>query len=206
MHVTPISYTYPTPSFTPVYYMVYTCWLQVDGGGASRKRKRAPLLTIFQKVQIVDFAVALVAEKKQAAQMLLLGRRSRKKKHTPGNQGSRQERAYRVRGLNLQKVCEKRFPELNGVKVCQLIAQCEKQSWRSLSVHQQKRYFHIPDSLKAALGQKTLRGWKNLGYDGLQQLAEEKGTVNRWAVPGPVLQDRVAGYFGGAHAEYFGDL
>ena len=167
----------------------FALWVQEDRGGVKRK-KRASRLTIYQKVKIVDYAVALIAEKKQT--QFALHRKRNSKKKSSRDQGNRQQRAFRVKGLNLQCVCEQKFPELQGVKVCQLIVQCERHSWRSLSTQQQKRYCQIPDTLKAALGETTtLRGWRALGTDAIQDLAEKKGVVNRWAVPGPVLQERV---------------
>lgn len=177
------------PSVYTWMHHVRTWWVQEDRGDVKR-RKRAPRLTIYQKVKIVDYAVALVAEKKQT-KFAVSRKRQNSKKKSPCDQGNRQQRAYRVKGLNLQRVCEKQFPELQGVKVCQLMMQCEKHSWRSLSIQQQKRYYQIPDTLKAALGMTTtLRGWRSLGPDGIQKVAEEKGVVNRWAVPSPVLQER----------------
>ena len=111
----------------------------------------------------------------------------RRKKGAPNK-----KRKNYLKGLNLQKLCEQKFPYMRGIKICQLIYQCEEQSWRSLSVHQQKRYYMVPDSLKVALGkQQQVRGWKSLSKDEFTEAVEKNSTVNRWSVPAAVLKDEV---------------
>ena len=34
-----------------------------------------------------------------------------------------------------------------------------------------------------------VKGWKNMSTDQIQEKATEQGHVQRWDVPGPVLQD-----------------
>ena len=156
---------------------------------AEEKAKKGPLFTIYEKMQVVDFASSLIATNKPKIAAAL-----RKRKRNAGGERKRKvRRRFSCRGLNLQKLCEQKFPSLRGIKVCTLLAQCEKQKWRSLSIEQQKKYFQVPDSLKVALGQHDkVRGWKQLGRDKLMENIQEKGFVNRWNVPGPVLQEMCA--------------
>lgn len=141
-------------------------------------------MTIFQKLQICDYALALLREAKQK---VVISKSSRGKK---GQKAKPPKRKNFAKGLNLQKLCEQKFSHMRGVRVCRLLYQCEHQGWRNLSIAQQKRSFQLPDACKVALGQSTkVRGWRSLGSDGMQEAIESKGFVNRWAVPGAILQD-----------------
>ena len=151
-----------------------------DEAAEKNGRKRAPRLNIFQKVQIADYAAGLLAESRQKLVV-----KKRRKTHAKPS-----ARKYFAKGLNLQALCENKFPQMRGIKICQLIYQCETQSWRSLSVHQQKRYYQLPDSLKVALGIGKVKGWKSLDQDALAEEMQKTGKLNRWSVPGPVLEER----------------
>lgn len=154
------------------------------------KVKRQSRLSIFQKLEVVDFALSLVKQSKNVLKS------SRKKKKI----SSKKIRSA-FRGLNLQQVCSNKFPKLGRIKVTALIKAAEEQSWRSLSEMQQKKYFQLPDSLKVALGlEKRVKGWKAIGPEKLQEVVQERGRANRWAVPGPVLQEGFPRIFkGGAN-------
>ena len=78
-------------------------------------RKRAPRLNIFQKVQIADYAAGLLAESRQKLVV-----KKRRKTHAKPS-----ARKYFAKGLNLQALCENKFPQMRGIKICQLIYQCE---------------------------------------------------------------------------------
>lgn len=148
------------------------------------KVKRMPRLTIFQKLQVIDFAEEVIAEAKSNS------RSSRKK-----TRKTKKLRGNFIRGMHLQRVCEQKFPQVGKIKISQLLKQAQEQSWRSLSVAQQKQYCQLPDSLKVAMGfTDKCKGWKAVGTEKFQELAREKGYVNRWKVPGLVMQDWLLSY------------
>ena len=154
---------------------------------AEPKVKRAARISIFQKVQIVDFAENLLQTQKPISQ----GRRKRKAKPTAGKH---HVRVNFLRGVNLQRACQQKFPQLGRIKVSALIKQCHQQSWRSLSKAQQVRWCQLPDNLKASMGlTRKVKGWKALTPQQLSDSAKEKGYVQRWAVPGAILEDQSFG-------------
>ncbi|CAK8989314.1 Uncharacterized protein (Fragment), partial [Durusdinium trenchii] len=77
---------------------------------AEPKVKRAARISIFQKVQIVDFAENLLQTQKPISQ----GRRKRKAKPTAGKHHAR---VNFLRGVNLQRACQQKFPQLGRIKV-----------------------------------------------------------------------------------------
>ena len=148
--------------------------------GTLTKKKRAPRLTIFQKVQVADYVRQLEEEHQRK---FVVTKKKRKGKKPRSNKRKKS-------GVNVQRLCELKFPFLHGIKVCQLVFQCDKQQWRALSVQQQKRYYHLPDSLKVALGLGSrVRGWKSLSKDDLVKTMTDGSKINRWNVPSSVLQE-----------------
>ena len=146
------------------------------------KKGQSTRLTIFQKLEIVDFALSLTDAR--AAELPRC--KGKKKKKT---QKKTQIRNV-LKGCNRQQMCLQKFPHLGGIQICRLIKAAEEQSWRSLSIAQQKKFFHLPDSLKCALGlQKKVRGWKSLGVDAIEAAVKDGCNLQRWNVPGPVLQE-----------------
>ena len=154
--------------------------------GTINRKCRTDRLTIYQKMQIVNFANSKVEEWEKQL--------NSPRKKTRLHKNKLRHRSFK--GMNLQRICQQRFPELGKIKVCSLLKMSEEQSWASLSEDQQKRWFQLPDHLKAAMGlTDKVKGWKALGTDHLQKCAREKGFINRWKVPGLVMQDSTSWHF-----------
>ena len=97
-----------------------------------------------------------------------------------------------TKGLNVQAVCKQRFPEsLGGIKICQLRRQAREQKWAELTEKQQKSLTQLSDSMKVALGlEKKIKGWKSLPPDKIAARLRQNEDLNRWSVPGKVLEER----------------
>lgn len=136
-------------------------------------------LTIYQKLQIVNFANDLVKEKRKEAA-----------ENNPKRKLKGKDRCY-VRGLNLQKVCQEQFGAMLGkIKVCQLQQQAKSQKWHLLSENQQRAMHQLSDACKVNVGLTTsVKGWKALSEKAVHQRIEEQGSLPRWTVPGPVLEE-----------------
>jgi hypothetical protein len=137
-----------------------------DAEFEKRKAKvlKAPRLTIFSKLQVVKYAQDLM--------------KAVESKDVESAKGKK------------KKDCEQKFPNLGKIKVGSLLRQADEQCWASLSIDQQKKWFQLPDHLKVAMGlSDKVKGWKNMSTDKIQEKATEQGHVQRWDVPGPVLQD-----------------
>lgn len=132
-------------------------------------------LTIFQKMEIVRYALKLAMSKEVITTRI-------RKKSAP------KKRRFR-KGMNIQRQCEIAFPILKGVKVCKLIKQSEQQKWREMPEREQKRTYMVKDSWKATVGQTNVRGWKCLTHSQICDRLETCGKIPRWNVPGPVLED-----------------
>ena len=141
-------------------------------------RETRPRLTIFEKLQVVDYAKGLLKD-----QPILKKARTRLTKKTMVRQRFKA-------GMNLQRLCELKFGDRFGkIKVCQLLRAARKQEWEKLSVSDQKRYFHLPDKVKVEFGQGHLvRGWKSLSGQAIADRLDKTGSLSRWDVPGPVLK------------------
>lgn len=141
-------------------------------------------LTIFQKMEIVEYAKE--TRKNFEEGLKQLKRRGRKNKQ-------KQKQTQWIKGLNLQRSCSLKFGEkLKGIKVCQLLKQAEEQKWHLLTEHQQRSQYQLSDSLKLALGlQGTVKGWKALPPDVLAEKVKVDKDLPRWTVPGQVLEERV---------------
>lgn len=137
----------------------------------------AQRLTIFEKLQIVEYADKLIADSRAAA---LSDHQSKKgKKHS-------------VRGLNVQKKCQEHFgSKLGGIKVCVLRKHSEDQKWRDLTEKQQKTFYQLPDSVKVSLGLQTVKGYKSLPPGKVQDRLKDDAELPRLNVPGPVLEARL---------------
>ena len=147
------------------------------------KVKRRDRLSIYDKVKIVEFAEKLLQEAPLHAS------RCNARNSGQGLLLFRHRENFR-RGINLQSRCQQEFPNLGKIKVCVLIRRCKEQSWKTLSTEQQKKYYQLPDDIKVALGRtEDVKGWKSIGYEALHESVKQKGTINRWNVPGPVLED-----------------
>ena len=61
-----------------------------------------------------------------------------------------------------------------------------------LTEQQQKSTFQLTDAMKMALGldAKKIKGWKALGTEHAEERLQDLGQLQRWSMPGPVLEDR----------------
>lgn len=156
-----------------------------DAEFEKRKAKvfKAHRLTIFSKLQVVKYAQNLMKTLESKDVESAKGKKRR-------NPNARFRRMHCVQGVHLQRACEQKFPNLGKIKVGSLLRQADAQCWASLSIDQQKKWFQLPDHLKVAMGlSDKVKGWKNMSTDQIQEKATEQGHVQRWDVPGPVLQD-----------------
>eukprot|EP00435_Cladocopium_sp_Y103_P041766 s2061_g11.t1 len=143
-------------------------------------KKAAQRLTIFEKLQIVEYSDKLIEEAKQ----LTSESTSSRNKKTPGSR-------ERIKGLNLQAKCKEHFgAKLGGIKVCVLRQQCTEQKWRLLTEKQQKSFYQLPDSVKLSLGLDSIKGYKALSPQELEKRLEASKGLPRLNVPTPVLEDR----------------
>lgn len=137
-------------------------------------------------MEIVEYASSLI---KGGVDNLVLAKKKRGNDEKKSGKKRRFFKPCFVRGVNLQKVCEQKFPHIKGIKVGVMVRQAKEQSWACLSEKQQKQFYHLPDSMKQAMGVKRkLRGWKTLRQDGLMNKIDKDGALNRWTVPGVVLE------------------
>ena len=119
-------------------------------------------LTIFEKLEIVNFAEKTVREFQE----------SMPAKKEPA------VRAY-VKGLNLQAVCRQKFgAKLGGIKICVLRKQAKEQKWRLLTTQQQKTMYQLKDVLKLSLGvTSSLKGYKAMNAEQLEKPRIQEGDV-----------------------------
>ena len=142
-------------------------------------KKAAQRLTIFEKLRIVEYADKLIAEAKELQPE---STSSRNKKTQPSREC--------IKGLNLQAKCKEHFgAKLGGIKVCVLRQQCAEQKWRQLTEKQQKSFYQLPDSVKLSLGLDSIKGYKALSPQALQQRLENAKGLPRLNIPTPVLED-----------------
>ena len=95
------------------------------------------------------------------------------------------------RGINIQAACKAHFGDfLGGMKVCLLRKRAQQERWNELTEKQQKTLYGLTDELKMAFGlQHRIKGYKCLGEADLTRRIKDNGKVQRWKVPGCILQD-----------------
>ena len=134
-------------------------------------------------MEIVNFAEKTKAEARAALEE---ERPSKRRKGTEHRQ-----RDF-IKGLNLQAVCKNQFGDrLGRIKVCQLCAQAKEQKWSCLTIQQQKSMYQLTDSLKLSLGlMARVKGYKSMNVDQIKEKLQHQKALQRWTIPGPVLEDR----------------
>lgn len=161
-------------------------------------------LTIFQKLEIVRYADALIAESRKQADDKV--EKPASKKHIGARIRDWQK------GVNIQSACKAKFGNILGnIKVCQLRKAARKQKWEELTETQQKSTYQMSDALKVSLGnESSVKGWKSLGSKRAEVEIKAGRNLQRWRVPAPVLQDRNAKHYdlglGGLNSTYFHSL
>ena len=134
-------------------------------------------MSIFEKLRVVRYAREISKNK------TVVCVRFRYKKAPPSKRF--------LKGVNIQRACEQKFPELAG-RVTTWMKRAEEERWEELTEHQQKTTFQLTDAMKMALGldAKKIKGWKALGTEHAEARLQDLGQLPRWSVPGPVLEDR----------------
>lgn len=155
--------------------MTWESWHQV--------KPSSQRLTIFDKMEILKYAQE-VTDKHVETMKAARAEQGQTQKKTKSS------RRTWLRGLNLQSVCAKRFPEkLKKIKVCQLRKQAERQKWHLLTEAQQKNTVQLSDQMKLALGlEANVKGWKSLPPDKVSERIQNEEELPRWKVPAKVLE------------------
>lgn len=133
-------------------------------------------MTIFQKLQVLRYADELLAKCLKP------------KRGKAGRSGAFAKKC--ARGINVQRMCEIKFGDMLGkAKVCVLRKAAAAQQWGKLTEAQQKTMYQLSDSVKVSLGlEDQVKGYKALGQTQMQKILDS-GSLNRWNVPGTVLQE-----------------
>lgn len=98
------------------------------------------------------------------------------------------KRKARQKGINLNAVCQAKFPHIRG-NVTKWIKASEKQRWRELTLQQQKNCYQLTDEMKVVLGlDDRVKGYKALGKEEKVKRLTENAALPRWKVPGPVME------------------
>ena len=135
-------------------------------------------MSIFEKLRVVRYAKELEKSK------TIVCIRFRYKKAAPKKRF--------CKGVNIQRACEQKFPEMMAGRVSRWMKQANDERWEELTEQQQKSTFQLTDAMKIALGldTKKIKGWKALGTEHAEARLQDLGQLPRWSVPGPVLEDR----------------
>lgn len=156
--------------------MHFACFGQV--------KKQRRMLTIFQKMEIVNYADSLESQHGRSVAKRVKGK-------TPAPEVLHHKK--RKKGVNVQLACKQKFGTLlGGMSVFKLRQQSQKQKWHLLSESQQRRMFHLTDELKMSLGLKdSIKGWKVLTDNDAISVIDKKSKLQRWNIPGEILKAHV---------------
>lgn len=155
-------------------------------------------LTIYDKLKILKYADGLTA--KQRPQRSTDKNVDKKKKRPAPSDAdvestaivhTKEQKRHVRRGINVQAACKSHFGDfLGGMKICLLRKRCRDEHWNELTEKQQKTLYGLTDELKMAFGLKhRIKGYKCLGEKDLNQRIKDSGKIQRWKVPGCILQD-----------------
>lgn len=153
-----------------------------------RDARRA--LTIFEKMRIVKFAMAAIKQHgglKSTPRLRVRGK-------VPSQEVDFSKK--RKRGVSIQAICKQEFGSLlGGISVSRLLKRARVQKWDRLSEDQQRKMYSLTDEMKKALelNQSSIKGWHCLTEDDVKQSVQKTGKIQRWKVPGQVIQDTWVG-------------
>ena len=118
------------------------------------------LLTIAQKLQVLDYYEEMKTEKAVAQEALLEPSTAEGSRSSRKAFASRMKEARHKLKRNLQKLCKQKFPELvRKSQVCKWHATCKNEAWRELPEALRERLTATPNAWREKVG-ATLKGQK----------------------------------------------